>query len=50
MITHVNNPERSEYVAELFRNTRQFKDIVISEAAGVATVYACDGGIVVGLG
>ncbi len=50
VITHVNNPERIEYVAELFRNTGKFKDIITSEAAGVTTVYACDGGIVVGLG
>lgn len=48
-ITHVNNPERAKYVENLFREAGTFKDILLSDAAGVATVYACDGGVVIGI-
>lgn len=48
-ITHVNNHERAEFVAEAFRKTGKFKDIFITSAMGVATVYAGDGGIVLGI-
>lgn len=47
-ITHVNNPERAKYVERLFLDAG-FLTILHSEAAGVATVYACDGGIVIGV-
>lgn len=46
-IVHVNNPERAFYVRDLARKDCYFKDIVITEARGVSTVYASDGGIVV---
>lgn len=49
-ITNVNNPERAKYVEKLFRDAGNFKAILHSDAAGVATVYACDGGIVIGMG
>ena len=48
-ITHVNNPARAEMVKTEFLKLAQFRDIVITDAMGVATVYAEDGGIVIGL-
>ena len=49
-ITHINNLERGEYVADLFRKSGKFKDIEIVNGAGVATLYAGDGGIVIAVG
>ena len=46
-IVHCNNLDRALYVRELVLKSCQFKDILISEARGVTTVYANDGGIVV---
>ncbi len=46
-IVHCNNLDRAFYVRELVQKTCRFKDILISEARGVTTVYANDGGIVV---
>lgn len=49
VIAHVNAPERAEYVKELLCSKAKFKDVVITDTAGVATVYANDGGIIVAL-
>lgn len=46
-IVHCNNPDRAFYVKELVLKSCQFKDILISDARGVTTVYANDGGVVV---
>ena len=46
-IVHCNNLDRAFYVRELAQKACRFKDILISEARGVTTVYANDGGIVV---
>lgn len=46
-IVHCNNLDRALYVREQILKSCQFKDILISEARGVTTVYANDGGIVV---
>lgn len=46
-IVHCNDLDRALYVRELVLKSCQFKDILISEARGVTTVYANDGGIVV---
>lgn len=48
-ITHVNNKSRAEFVKEEFLKLASFREIVITDAMGVATVYAEDGGIVIGL-
>lgn len=46
VIAHCNNRERAEYVkAELLKRL-SLERVVITETAGVATVYAGDGGIV----
>lgn len=49
VVCHVNNPERAEYVKAELALRAKFKDIVITNAAGVATVYANDGGIVLAI-
>lgn len=49
VVCHVNNPKRAEYVKEELLKRAAFRDIVITGAAGVATVYANDGGIVLAI-
>ena len=44
-----NNPERAEVVKNEMCRQASFKDVIITETAGVATVYASDGGIIVAL-
>ena len=45
-IAHCNAPERAQYVKEKFEQTAKFKEIIVTEMAGLATVYAGDGGII----
>lgn len=47
MITHVNCFERAAVVRDLIMKKVPFKNAIIVDAAGVATTYAGDGGIVV---
>lgn len=49
VIAHCNNPDRAEMVKNEMCRQAQFKDVIITETAGVATVYANDGGIVVAI-
>ncbi len=46
-IVHCNNAERAFYVLEQVKKSCHFKDILVSDARGVTTVYANDGGVVV---
>lgn len=46
-ISQCNCPERAEYVKGLLLDKCGFKDVVIVDTAGVASMYANDGGIVV---
>ena len=46
VVAHCNNRERAEYVKEELLKRVPFKDVVITETAGVATVYASDGGVI----
>ena len=50
VICHVNNKKRAEYVREQLEKRANFKEILITSAAGVATVYANDGGMVLAVG
>ena len=45
IIAHCNNPERAEVVKNEMCRQATFKDVIITETAGVATVYASDGGV-----
>lgn len=49
VIAHCNCPERARQVQQEMEKRGSFKEIVITETAGVATVYANDGGIVIAL-
>ena len=49
IIAHCNNHERAEVVKNEMCRQATFKDVIITETAGVATVYASDGGIIVAL-
>lgn len=49
MITHCNCPERAEYMLDLMKKRATYKDIVVMDMAGVSTMYANDGGIIVTL-
>jgi len=45
-IVHCNHVERAFYVRDLIQKSCQFRDIVVSDARGVTSVYANDGGVV----
>ena len=49
VIAHCNNPQRAELVRRTMCERAQFRDVVITETAGVATVYGNDGGIIIAL-
>lgn len=49
MITHCNCPERAQYMRELMEKRASYKDVVIMDTAGVSSMYANDGGIIVTL-
>lgn len=46
VIAHCNCPDRAELVKEELEKRGTFREIVITQTAGVATVYAGDGGVV----
>lgn len=48
-IAHCNNRERAELVKNELARHMKFKEILITETAGVATLYANEGGIVVAI-
>ncbi len=47
MITHCNAPERAEKVKEMILEKTSFRDVLIMDTAGVSSMYAADGGIIV---
>ena len=46
-ISHCNCPERAEYVKSQLCRQMNFRDVYIAPAAGVTSLYANDGGVVV---
>lgn len=46
VVAHCNNLTRAEFVKEELLKRIPFKDVVITATAGVATVYASDGGVI----
>lgn len=50
VVAHCNNPERAELVRQDLENRGIFREIVVTETAGVATVYAGDGGVILAIG
>ena len=49
VIAHCNNEARAQQVKEMLLSAAPFKDAVITNTAGVATVYANDGGVVLAI-
>ena len=49
MISHCNCPERAEYVRTLMEKRASYKNVVILDTAGISSMYANDGGIIVTL-
>ena len=49
VIAHCNCPDRARLVKEEMEKRGAFREIILVETAGVATVYANDGGIVIAL-
>lgn len=47
MITHCNNPSAAESVRKSFEEKIQVKEIVVMDTAGVSSMYANDGGVIV---
>lgn len=46
-ISHCNCLDRAEYVKECLESTTKFKDIIILDTAGVSSMYANDGGVII---
>ena len=50
VITHCNNYKRAEIVRDLIlKKTDQIKKVIIMDTAGVASLYAADGGVIVAI-
>ncbi len=49
VVAHCNNEKRARLVKEELLKRAPLKNVVITETAGVATVYASDGGVVIAI-
>ena len=47
MITHCNNVERAEFVKKQLEDKAKFKSILIMDTAGISSMYANDGGVII---
>ncbi len=47
MITHCNCPERAEAVKNMILDKLNVKDVLIMDTAGISSMYANDGGVIV---
>lgn len=46
-ISHCNCKERAEAVKAMLKSKAEFKDVIILDTAGISSMYAADGGIIV---
>ena len=46
-ISHCNCLKRAELVKEKLENAAKFKDILILDTAGISSLYASDGGVII---
>ena len=46
-ISHCNCQERAQYVKECLEKSAKFKDIFIVDTAGISSMYANDGGVII---
>ena len=49
MITHCNCPDRAEFVKEEILSRVKVRDVLIMDTAGISSMYANDGGVIVTL-
>lgn len=49
MITHCNRPERAAYMRSLMEKRASYRSVLIMDTAGISSMYANDGGIIVTL-
>lgn len=49
MITHCNCPERAQYMRRLMEKRASYREVVIMDTAGISSMYANDGGVIVTL-
>lgn len=49
MIAHCNCPERAKYMRSLMEKRASYKKVVVLDTAGVSSMYANDGGVIVTL-
>ena len=49
MITHCNCPERAQYMRQLMEKRAAYQKVVIMDTAGISSMYANDGGVIVTL-
>jgi len=49
MITHCNCPERAQYMRRLMEKRASYQDVLIMDTAGISSMYANDGGVIVTL-
>ena len=45
-ISHCNCPQRAEAVVEEIKKLAAFKKIIVADTAGISSMYANDGGII----
>ena len=46
-ISHCNCRERAESVKTMLLEKAEFKDVIIVDTAGISSMYAADGGVIV---
>lgn len=46
-ISHCNCRERAEYIRDTLMKAAEFKDSIILDTAGISSMYAADGGVIV---
>lgn len=49
MITHCNCPERADFMRKLMEKRASYRSIVVMDTAGISSMYANDGGVIVTL-
>lgn len=49
IITHCNCSERAEYVKKMLMEKAEYKEVIVMDTAGISSLYAADGGIIVTL-
>lgn len=45
-ISHCNCPERARSIMEKVKSLGKFKDVFVIDTAGISSMYACDGGVI----